>query len=100
MVFHIFSNVPYSAVNVNENNVRSDLPDIFKRNHDIRLTVQKTQEPVAPGHHNLADTAAAGVELQVAHSPQFPAILHINHVFIFEFGKKHLKKSPNLFACY
>lgn len=77
-------------MNVNENNIRPDLPDIFEWNDYIGFTVQKSQQFIASRNHNLADTAAAGIEFQIAYSPQFPAVFHINHIFALQFGKKHI----------
>ena len=84
---------PDSTSNVNQNDVRADLADILVRNDDIRLTIQKIQNSVLTRDHDLADTAAALIKLQVADSPQLPTVLDIDHVLALQFGKQH-KHTP------
>lgn len=67
-------------MNVNKNNIRPYLLDVLKWNHNIRLTVQEIKHPIAAWHHDLADTAAAGVKFQVADLPQLSAVLDIYHI--------------------
>lgn len=81
--------ISHSVVNVNQNDIRPDLADIFERNHDIRLAIQEIKHLVAPGNHNLADTSAAGVKLQITHPSQFPAILDVDDILTFQFRIKH-----------
>lgn len=78
-------------MNVNENNIRPYLLDIPEGDHDIRITVEKPEESIAARHHDLADTAAAGIELQIADPAQFTAISYVDDIFIFQFGVQHLK---------
>ena len=59
------SKLPHSAMNVNQNDIWSYLPYIFVWDNDIRLTVEETQDLIAPRNHDLTDTAAALVKLHV-----------------------------------
>ena len=70
-------------MNVNENNIRPDLFDILKGNHNIGFTVQKSQKLITAWYHNLADAAAAGIKFQVTHPPQLSAVLYIDDILTF-----------------
>lgn len=67
-------------MNVNQNDIRTDLADVFEGNHYIRLTIQKIQDLISPRNHDLTDTATAGVELQIAHLPQLFTIFGIDDI--------------------
>lgn len=86
-------------MNVNENNIRPYLLDIPEGDHDVRITVQETEYAAAARHHDLADTAAAGVEFQIAHPSQLSAVLDINDILVFQLRIKHLlAHKPFLFT--
>lgn len=72
-------------MNVNQNDIRTNLFDILIGNHDIRLTVEKIQHLITPRNHDLTDTAAALVKLQVAHLPKLLAIPDIDHILTLQF---------------
>ena len=76
-------------MNVNENNVRPNLSDILEGNHNIRLTVQESKQFIAARDHDFADTAAAGVKFQIAYPSQLSAVLYVDDILAFQFGKKH-----------
>ena len=84
-VSYLIVNLTYSAANVNQNDVRSYLADVLKRDHNIRLTVQKAQNPVIARNHDLTDTSTAWIKFQIAHLSQLLAILYVNDILTFQF---------------
>lgn len=76
-------------MNVNQNDIRSDLPDILERDHDIRFTVQKTQDLVTSRNHDLTDAPAAGIKLQITHPAQLLTVPDIDDILAFQLRKKH-----------
>lgn len=83
-VSYLTVNLTYSTANVNQNDVRTYLADVLKRNYNIRLTVQKTQYPVISRNHDLTDAAAARIELQIAHLSKLLAVLYVNDILTFQ----------------
>jgi hypothetical protein len=75
-------------VNVNKNNIRSNLSDIFEGDDDIGFAIQKIQYSAAPRDHDLPDAAAALIKLQITDSPQFFAVLYVDHILAFQLRKQ------------
>lgn len=71
-------------MNVNQNDIRSYLTDIFEGNDNIGLTIQKIQNPVVSGNHNLADTSTTGIKLQITYLTQLFAVLDIYDILAFQ----------------
>ena len=82
-------NLSYLTVNVNQNNIRSNLTNILKWNYNVWLTIQEAQYPVISRNHDFANTATAGIKLQIANPTQLFAILDVDDILTFQFGKKH-----------
>lgn len=83
-VSYLIVNLTYSTANVNQNDVRPYLADILKRDHNIRFTVQKAQNPVIARNHDLTNASAAWVKFQVAHLSQLLAILYVDDILTFQ----------------
>ena len=81
---YLIVNLTYSAMNVNQNDVRTYLADVLKRDHNIRFTVQKTQYPVISRNHDLTDAAAARIKFQIAHLAKLLAVLYVNDILTFQ----------------
>ena len=71
-------------MNLNYNDIRSDLLDVLIRNHNIGLAIEKIQYLVAPRNHDLTDTAAALVKLQVTYLPQLLTVPDVDHILTFQ----------------
>ena len=71
-------------MNVNQNDIRSDLLDILVGNHNIGFTIEKIQYLVAPRNHDLTDTAAALIKLQITYLPQLFAVPDIDYILTFQ----------------
>lgn len=70
-------------MNVNENNIRANLPDVLVGYHNIGITVQKAQKTIAPRHHDLTYTSRTLIKFQITHPSQFLTILDIDDVLTF-----------------
>lgn len=71
-------------MNVNQNDVRTYLADVLKRDHNVRLAIQETQYPVISRNHDLTDAAAARIKFQIAHLSKLLAVLYVNDILTFQ----------------
>jgi len=86
------------AAYIHDDDIGSNLFDVFIRNADIRFSTEQIKKFIAAGDKNLADLAAALVKFQIRNPSEFFTVPHIDHIFTFQFGKKHV--STFLFAWY
>ena len=74
---------------IHQNNVRTDLLDIFITDHIFRITAEKAFDPVDPRHDDFIDTAGTFVKLKIRHMAHLPAIPYIDHILALQLRKKH-----------
>ena len=77
---------------IHNDNVRTNLLDVFVWNTDIRLVTEQVKELVSAGNKDLAYLPAALIKFKITDSSQFFAVAHIDHIFTFQFRKEHIQK--------
>ncbi len=66
---------------IDQNNIRSDLTDIFITNCKIPLAVDKIQPFITARHNDFMNLSAAFVKLQVTNASQFLTVPDIDDLF-------------------
>lgn len=88
----------FFSINVNQNNVGANLPNVLPTNRNLRITSQEVKQLAASWHHDLTDAPFTLIKLQIANSSQLPAIPDIDHVLILQLRKCH--SLPQMSALY
>lgn len=78
-----------SAFYIHQNNIRPNLLDFIKTDHDLRLTPHETEYFITSRHHDLPDTAGAMVKFQITHPPQLLAVPDIDNILAPKLRKSH-----------
>lgn len=74
----------FFLINVNQNNVRADLPNVLPTNGYLGITSQKIKQLTAPRHHDLANATLTLIKLQITNPSELSAIPDIDDVLILQ----------------
>ena len=98
---HLHYIIRYLAVNVNKNNVRTDLPDVLVGDGHFEVRLENAQQLAPVCNHDLTDAAFAFVKLKIRPLAQPAAVPDIDHFLLFKIRKKHGLHllSPFLILC-
>lgn len=80
---------PSIRADIHQDDIRSDLLDIPKRDTVVFLAFEKIFPFAPPGYVYLMNTAAALVKFQIADSAKLLAVPQIDDFFTFKLRKKH-----------
>lgn len=72
-----------SAADIYDNDIRTDLLNIFIGDTDIRLSAEDVKEFISAVDEYFAYLSAALVKFQIGNSSQFFTIPHIDYIFAF-----------------
>lgn len=72
-----------STADIHNDDVRTNLLDIFVGDTDIRLGAEDVKEFIAAVDENFAYVSAALVKFQIRNPSQLFAIPHIDYIFAF-----------------
>lgn len=84
---------------LDQNDVRSDLYDIAPWNDNIRPAVEKTEKLAVARHDNGIDPSLPQVQVQIAHLTEFFAVHDIDDILRLEIRNFHDFITTNLKYC-
>ena len=68
------------TLDVHDDNIRTNLPDVFIGNAVVRFAAQKVQELVSVWNKQLADLTAAFIKFKVGHLSEPLTVPKVNNI--------------------
>lgn len=83
------------AINVNQNNIRSDLLDVAPRNHIFAGIPPEAEEFSGTGYDDFLKATGTEIEFHISHIAQSGTVPAVDYFLLSQIAKSHEKSPQN-----